>query len=96
MRSNPPKCRTQAALLFVAAAKDGPDELRNAFQIARKRGTKWETAVAHSLRKMPETRTPFGKHSAYCREVDDDMGLMEVTRGLPGARNAVTHGLLMF
>lgn len=46
----------QSAFLITALAEDRPDELREAYQVARTTGPRWERRLARSLQKMPETR----------------------------------------
>ncbi|MDX8354828.1 GSU2403 family nucleotidyltransferase fold protein [Cognatiyoonia sp. IB215182] len=50
------KDRAQAAFLIRALAEDRPDELREAYQIARETGPRWTMRLDNTLEKMPATR----------------------------------------
>lgn len=50
------KDRAQAAFLINALAEDRPDELREAYQMARDKGPKWDMRLDNTLKKMPDTR----------------------------------------
>ena len=50
------KDRAQAAFLIEALAQDRPDELREAYAIAKATGPKWDMRLDRTLQKMPETQ----------------------------------------
>ena len=49
------KDRAQAAFLINALAEDRPDELREAYHIARDIGPRWAMRLDNTLAKMSET-----------------------------------------
>ena len=49
------KDRAQAAFLISTLAKDRPDELREAYQIARAIGPRWEQRLDQTLTRMPDS-----------------------------------------
>jgi hypothetical protein len=49
------KDRRQAAFLIEVLAEDRPDELRDAYEDALSRGSKWRTRIEASLKRLPET-----------------------------------------
>ena len=50
------KDRAQAAFLVETLAETRPDELAEAYQDARSRGSKWRDRIDSSLERMPQTR----------------------------------------
>ena len=50
------KDRAQAAFLISALAEDRPDELSEAYQIARDTGPKWRARLDTTLARMPDVR----------------------------------------
>ena len=50
------KDRAQAAFLIRALAEDRPDELREAYDIARATGPKWKMRLENTLKKMSDTQ----------------------------------------
>lgn len=49
------KDRAQAAFLIRILSEDRPDDLRDAWEDARSRGTRWQARIDASLARMPDT-----------------------------------------
>ncbi|WP_106743419.1 nucleotidyltransferase family protein [Yoonia maritima] len=49
------KDRAQAAFLINALTEDRPDELRDAYEVARNMGPRWEQRLDGTLARMPDT-----------------------------------------
>lgn len=50
------KDRAQATFLIKALAEDRPDELREAYAVARDNGPRWQMRLDNSLQRLPEMR----------------------------------------